>query len=140
MQIHGFTKDCTEKRAMYIERNCEINQEFYHAHPEVKCRINKIYNSSFPGSILWDFTSEKFSQFVNSWSVSVRHMWDLPYATHKYFMEPLGGQHALSMIITIYIKFKISKDCCPVSGGKGSQKLQHTYWTKCEICPGQNQS
>ena len=46
--------------------------------------------------------SPYFSQFVNRWSVSVHHMWDLPYATHKYFREPHGGQH---MTITRYLKF-----------------------------------
>lgn len=103
--LDGFSRDCNQKRASYIGRNCDINQEFHYAHPEVKCRINRIYNSSFPGSVLWDFNSNEFSQIVNSWSVSVRHMWDLPYAAHKYLMEPLGGQHALSMIIIRYVKF-----------------------------------
>ena len=42
---------------------------------------------------------------VNSWSVSVRHMWKLPYETHRYFIEPLGGMHAKIMILTRYITF-----------------------------------
>lgn len=100
-----FNSDCTEKRARYIERNCELNQEFKHAHPEVKCNINRIYNSSFPGSVLWDFSSDNFKQIVNSWSTSVRIMWDVPYMTHRYMVEPLGGEHALTMIISRYIKF-----------------------------------
>ena len=41
----------------------------------------------------------------NSWSVSVRHMWDVPVNTHRYFVEPLGGPHAKTMIQTRYIKF-----------------------------------
>ena len=100
-----FNSDCTEKRARYIEKNCELNQEFKHAHPEVKCTINRIYNSSFPGSVLWDFSSDNFKQIVNSWSTSVRIMWDVPYMTHRYMVEPLGGEHALTMIISRYIKF-----------------------------------
>jgi hypothetical protein len=32
------------------------------------------------------------------------------------------------------------KDCCSVSGGKGANKLQHSYWTKCEICPGKTRA
>ena len=90
---------------MYIEKNCELNQEFPHAHPEVKCKINRIYNSSFPGSVLWDFSPTNFSQLVNSWSVSVRHMWGLSFATHKYLIEALSGQHAHSMLIARYVKF-----------------------------------
>ena len=67
----GLSRDCKQKRARYIERNCELNQEFYPAHPDVKCKINRIFNSSFPGSVLWDLTSGNFHQLVNSWSVSV---------------------------------------------------------------------
>ena len=80
-------------------------QEFYYAHPEVKCRINRIYNTSFSGSVLWDFRSEKFNQIVNSWSVSIRHMWGLPHNTHRHLIEPLGGQHMYSMILARYVKF-----------------------------------
>ena len=32
-------------------------------------------------------------------------MWDVPYMTHRYMVEPLGGEHALTMIISRYIKF-----------------------------------
>ena len=49
--MNGFSDDIREKRARFIERNCELNQEFSCAHPEVKSRINRIYNSSFPGSV-----------------------------------------------------------------------------------------
>ena len=83
----------------------EIIKEFPFSDPEVKCRINRIYNSSFPGSLLYDLTSKKTSQLVNSWSVSVRHMWRLPLNSHRYLMEPLGGKHAYSMLISRYIKF-----------------------------------
>ena len=80
-------------------------QEFPFGHPAFKCNINKIYNSSFSGSNLWDFTSHHFEMLVNSWSVSVRHMWNLPRESHRYFMEPLGGTHATVMIYTRFIKF-----------------------------------
>ena len=100
------TKDCMENRARYIERNCELNQEFNYAHPEVNCQINRIYNSSFPGSVLWDITHKNFNQFVNSWATtSVCYMWDIPYSTHRHLVKPLGVEHALSMIITRYFKF-----------------------------------
>ena len=63
---------------VYIERNCELLQEFPMAHPEIKCKVNGIYNCSFPGSILWDLTAQYMTQLINSWSVYVRHMWELP--------------------------------------------------------------
>ena len=86
-KIDGLKCDTIEKRAKYIEKNLELLQEFYYVHPEVLCKINRIYNSSFPGSNLWDFTSRTFNMILNTWSVSVRSMWKLPYQTHRYFIE-----------------------------------------------------
>ena len=62
----GFSKDAKQKRARYIEKNCELMQEFPTAHPEVKCKMNLIYNSSYPGSVLYDLTSTSVDQLVNS--------------------------------------------------------------------------
>ena len=101
----GFGRDARQNHARYIERNIEIIQEFPTAHPAVKCRINRIFNSSFPGSILYDMGSTPATQLVNSWSVSIRHMWGLPPQAHRYLVEELGGQHAQSMLIIRYVKF-----------------------------------
>ena len=67
--------------------------------------MNGIYNSSFPGSILWDLTAKYTTQLVHSWSVSVRHMWDLPVNSHRSFIESLGGTHAQTMLMSRYINF-----------------------------------
>ena len=32
-------------------------------------------------------------------------MWGLPYAAHKYLIEPLSGQHAFTMLLSRYVKF-----------------------------------
>ena len=104
-KIDGLQQDILEKRASFIERNCEILQEFPYSHPEFKCKLNRIYNSSFPGSVLWDFSSNNFRLLINSWSVSTRHMWNLPREAHRYFVEPLGGPHAKIMIYTRFVKF-----------------------------------
>ena len=57
-KMDGFSSDIQEKRAQFITQNCELNQEFSFAHPAVKCKINGIYNSSFPGSVLWDLSCD----------------------------------------------------------------------------------
>ena len=101
----GWMKDTKCKRAGYIERNIELNNEFPYAHPEVKCKLNRIYNSSFPGSVLYDLTSAPSRQLMNSWSVSVRHMWGLPMQSHRYLIEPLAGDHAQAMLISRFVKF-----------------------------------
>ena len=51
-------------------------------------------NSAFPGSVLYDLFSKRASHPFNSWSVSVRQMWNLPMNFRKYVIEPFGGQHA----------------------------------------------
>ena len=101
----GYKKDTAEKRAQFIGRNIELNKEFYFAHPVIKSRINQIYNSSFYGSMLWDLKGEKTKQLINSWSVSVREMWNLPRDAHRAFIEPLGGTHAQTLIYTRYVGF-----------------------------------
>ena len=101
----GYSQDAKIKRAQYIEKNCELIQEFGFAHPEVKTQINRIYNTSFPGSILWDLTSRNVRMLENTWSVSIRHMWELPHNSHRYFIEPLGGVHARNMLQSRYVSF-----------------------------------
>ena len=103
--INGLHEDILIKRAKFIERNSELLQEFYFAHPELLCKLNKIYNSSFFGSVLWDLTSRNVNMIINSWSVSVRYMWGLPLQAHKNLIEPLGGIHAKNMIYTRFLKF-----------------------------------
>ena len=63
---NGLSKDEKVKRARFIERNVELCREFSYAHPEVKCKINTIYNSAFPGSLLFDITSDAVRHFINS--------------------------------------------------------------------------
>ena len=87
-------------------------QEFYYGHPEFKCKLNAIFNSSFPGSVLWDLTSRNVNMVINSWSRSVKYMWNLPNQTHRYFIEPLGGTHVKTMLFTRFIKFLQSIKAC----------------------------
>ena len=118
-RINGMLEDIKEKRARYIERNCELNQEFPFAHPELKCKMNQIYNSSFSGSVLWDLTSKESQSIISTWSVSVKHMWDIPIQSHRYLMEPLGGTHLKTMLYSRFIKFIKSIQ----SGNKLAAKL-----------------
>ena len=67
--------------------------------------IIRIYNTAFFGSVLWNLNGEKTKPIIKSWSVAVRNMWNLPVNSHCYFVEPLGGIHAKSMLISRYISF-----------------------------------
>ena len=50
----GMTSDILMKRGIYIQRNCELNQEFSHCDPMTKMKTNHIYNSHMTGSPLWN--------------------------------------------------------------------------------------
>lgn len=42
---------------------------------------------------------------INTWSISVKHMWNLPKETHRSFIEPLGRVHAKTMLYSRFVKF-----------------------------------
>ena len=70
-KIDGLQKDIMVKRAKYINRQNNLNQEFYFAHPITKFKVNSIYNTDFTGSSLWDFNCESFERLGKTWNVSV---------------------------------------------------------------------
>ena len=86
----NMSQDLLEKRAAYIARNNELNQEFHYADPSVKIWLNNVYNSSFYGAPLWDIFDRNFEKLEKSWNVSQRVMLSLPKTTHRYFIEPLS--------------------------------------------------
>ena len=98
--------DILSKRAQFIQKNCELNQEFSFAHPKTKIFINNIFNCHLTGSPLWDLSSKEVDSFERTWNVSVRKMLDLPVDTHKYLIEPLSGTpHLRKVLIKRFISF-----------------------------------
>ena len=99
-------KDILVKRAAFIHKNNEINQEFYFSHPDTKIKINSIYNSHFTGSNLWNLFSREAVMVENSWNVSMRLMLDLPRETHRYLIEPLSKtSHIRKVLVQRFLKF-----------------------------------
>ena len=81
-RIDGCEEDIRIKNPFYIEKNVELNQEFFFAHLVTKLKLNSIYNSRFTSSALWNL-------FENGSG----RMLDLPFATHRSLIEPLTGQN-----------------------------------------------
>ena len=99
-------QDLLEKRATYIAKNNELNQEFHYAHPKTKVWINKVFNTSFYGAPLWDMFSKNFEKLEKSWNVSNRIMLSLPRNTHRYFIEPLTKtEHIIKSLWKRFLKF-----------------------------------
>ena len=93
-------------RAAYIDKNNSINQEFFFAHPETKFELNRIYNSHFTGSCLWDLFSKETKMVENSWNVSFRIMYGLPRTTHRYFVEKISKKpHVKNILIRNFLNF-----------------------------------
>ena len=105
--IDGLQKDIRIKRARFIQKNCEINQEFHFCHPSSKLQLNQIYNSSFTGSPLWDLFSKSSENLEKTYNTSVRLMYDLPRESHCYLIEPVSGNpHLKFVLLKRFLKFR----------------------------------
>ena len=100
--------DTLLKRCQFIQKNCEIIQEFGYCHPKTISYINSVYNSHMTGSPLWNLFSKSVDMLYKSWNVSVRNMFGLNMKTHRYIIEPLSGTHLQSILIKRFLNF-ISK-------------------------------
>ena len=109
-------KDTMQKRAGYINRNNELLQEFYFAHPQSLIKINGIYNTSFYGCVLWDQFGKEMERVDKSWNVSLRKMLRIPFNSHRYFLEPVSGsKHVIFSLYARFIKFTDKLKTCSKS-------------------------
>ena len=88
--IKSVTQDLMEKRAVFINRNNELRQEFWFAHPSTVIRTNNIFNTSLYGSVLWDLFGNEAERLEKTWNISQRLMLGLHRETHRYFLEPVS--------------------------------------------------
>ena len=98
-QMDGLRHDMKIKRAKYIAKNNELSQEFNFCHPLAQFHLNQVYNSSFPGSPLWNLFCREAEMIQNTWNTSCRIMFDLPLSTHRYFIQPLSNKLHLKNIL-----------------------------------------
>ena len=104
--IDGCQEDMRIKVAKYASKNIELNQEFYFSHPRTKIEINKIWNTHFTGSPLWNLFSEGALKVESCYNKSMKHMMNLPYATHRFLIEPLSNErHIKQVLIERFVSF-----------------------------------
>ena len=102
----ALTDDLMEKRAVFINKVNELNQEFHFAHPTTKIGVNNIFNSYFYGSTLWDLFGKEATRLEKSWNIAQRIMLGLPRNAHRYVIEPLSDTpHIMHSLFKRYIKF-----------------------------------
>ena len=97
--IDGCQEDMRIKSARYVSKNIELNQEFYFSHPETKIEINKIWNTHFTGSTLWNLFSDGALKIESCYNRSLKYMMDLPYATHRFLIEPLSNERHIKLVL-----------------------------------------
>ena len=125
----ALTNDLMEKRAVFINKVNELNQEFFFAHSMTRVRINNIFNSYFYGSPLWNLFGKEATRLEKSWNVTQRILLGLPRNAHRYFIEPLSDTpHIMHSLFKRYIKF--------INAVKASRKmvLREVYRTINDDC------
>ena len=74
--------------------------------PKLVCKTIRIFGTAFYGSPLWSLNSEEHCKLNRSWNTMVKIVYDLPYETHKRFVEDLTDfPHLQSMLHGRYVGF-----------------------------------
>ena len=101
-------KDIITKRAKFIDESVHVREGFEFASPVEVLKAVKLYVGSHYGSILWDFGSDMASQYFHAWNTCVKLTWQVPRATHTYFLEQLlscGHSSVRTDILARYTRY-----------------------------------
>ena len=97
--------DIESKKARYVARNCEITQEIYYASPEMRMKINDIFNQSWYRSGLWNFFGPELTKVESTYNKSIKVMLGLPYGTHRWLIEYVSKRtHIRKILIKRFLK------------------------------------
>ena len=111
-------------------------QEFHFAHPHSKMKLNRIYNTHFTGSVLWDLFSKESGMIANTWSISIRNIFNLHRQTHRYFIEPISGEkHIKFSLLGRFIRFS---NALNRSSKAPLRRLYNTVKRDCSSTTGSN--
>ena len=104
------------KRGEFISKVHALRQELGRQHPDVFMKLVSVYFTSFFGSNLWDLYGEATRKLYVTWNETVKHAFDLPFATHRYILQDIVSfPHARTSLIRRFIKFYSTlKNCSKV--------------------------
>ena len=103
---NSMKSDCLAKRGKFIGKVHSLLQEFSYVDSTVLARILTIYVTSFYGSNLWNLYSSEVTKLFSSWNVTIRNVFNLPWTTHRFFIEEVSGTpHPKTMLCTRVVKF-----------------------------------
>ena len=101
-------QDIKAKRATFIADSTECRETFGFASPVEVLRAVKVYIGSHYGSNLWQLDSPIAEQYFSAWRTCVKLAWQVPRATHSYFVDHLLSSDLTSVrtdILSRYTKF-----------------------------------
>ena len=97
--------DLRVKKGIFIQNVMELNQEFSSLPPEIKMKLNLLYNSHFTGSSIWRLESVEARHLVSSWNKNIKLVYDLPWATHRWVLEEITSSNLKSILSARFLKF-----------------------------------
>ena len=96
--------DVDLKKRSFIGQFYELRQELKLQHPIVFMNLIMVYLSHFYGSNLWNLFD--IEDICTTWNKIVRIVFNLPFCTHRYLLEPYSGfTHVLTMLTNRFMKF-----------------------------------
>ena len=103
---NSMKKDIAMKRGKFIGKVNSILQELHFADPAILVKLLQVYCTSFYGSCLWNIYSAEVDRLYRSWNVSVRNIFQVPYTTHRYLVQPLSdSSHPKTILSSRFTKF-----------------------------------
>ena len=92
--------------AIFFQKVHELKEAYGGYTPDLICEVVRIFACAFYGSPLWTLKSQEHLKLNRSWNSVIKMIWDLPYATHKRFVESMVEiPHLQSMLHARYIGF-----------------------------------
>ena len=99
-------QDILVKRAQFISKSLELNQEFAFASCRTKFEINGIYNSHFYGSPLWDLGGNSATSYESTYNRGIRVIFNLPMTTHRNLIVPVSRHmHLRQTLVSRFLGF-----------------------------------
>ena len=119
--------DLEEKRRAMVGKIHSLLQELGPQDPSVFLKLIRLYVLHLYGCPLWDIYSDKAIKLWSTWHKTVKMIYDLPYATHRYFINHLVSyDHPKKLIIKRFLKFYDTV----VKTDSPHLRILHTYQSK----------
>ena len=116
--------DILSKRAFFFNSVHQIQQKFGSYDPKLILKLVSVYSTALYGSSVWQLDSEEHKKLCRSWNTAVKIIWDLPFATHKRFLEDMCPvPHLESLLYSRFIGFAHSL----LNSNKSILKILFTY-------------